>query len=172
MWEKRFLADVGTHPRFMRAAKWNVEHGKKRIKATMEWRREFRPELIEPEDVAIEAETGKMWVPSVSAGAEWAGGVGPACVCSASSRDARTVHAPAQDQCGGEGYRASSAAPRVRSPCASVWERRHEISGSAPKTCNQLTPASSRALTRTRAPLCTCAPGTRTPRRLRVRFGI
>ncbi|CAK9787087.1 CRAL/TRIO domain-containing protein [Cutaneotrichosporon oleaginosum] len=60
VWEKRFLEDVGTHARFMRAAKWNVEHGKKRIKATMEWRREFRPELIEPEDVAIEAETGKI----------------------------------------------------------------------------------------------------------------
>jgi hypothetical protein len=44
----------------MRAAKWNVENGKKRIKATMEWRREFQPELIEPDDVAIEAETGKM----------------------------------------------------------------------------------------------------------------
>lgn len=60
MWEKRFLEDVGTHARFMRAAKWNVENGKKRIKATMEWRREFQPELIEPDDVAIEAETGKM----------------------------------------------------------------------------------------------------------------
>ncbi|GMK58952.1 hypothetical protein CspeluHIS016_0603940 [Cutaneotrichosporon spelunceum] len=60
VWEKRFLEDVGTHARFMRAAKWNVENGKKRIKSTIEWRREFRPELIEPDDVAIEAETGKI----------------------------------------------------------------------------------------------------------------
>lgn len=44
----------------MRAAKWKLEDAKKRIKATMEWRREFRPETIEPGDVAIEAETGKM----------------------------------------------------------------------------------------------------------------
>ncbi|BEI83712.1 hypothetical protein CcaverHIS002_0403160 [Cutaneotrichosporon cavernicola] len=60
VWEKRFLDDVGTHARFMRAAKWHLENGKKRILATMEWRREFRPELIEPEDVAVEAETGKI----------------------------------------------------------------------------------------------------------------
>jgi len=44
----------------MRAAKWKMDDAKKRIKGTIEWRREFRPELIEPGDVAIEAETGKM----------------------------------------------------------------------------------------------------------------
>jgi hypothetical protein len=44
----------------MRAAKWKMDDAKKRIKGTMEWRREFRPELIEPGDVSIEAETGKM----------------------------------------------------------------------------------------------------------------
>jgi hypothetical protein len=43
-WEQRFLADPGTHPRYM------------------EWRREFKPELIEPEDVGVEAESGKMYV--------------------------------------------------------------------------------------------------------------
>ena len=46
----------------MRAAKWKLEDGKKRIKQTMEWRREFKPELIEPEDVGVEAESGKMYV--------------------------------------------------------------------------------------------------------------
>lgn len=46
----------------MRAAKWKLEDGKKRIKHTMEWRREFKPELIEPEDVGVEAESGKMYV--------------------------------------------------------------------------------------------------------------
>ncbi|RSH80030.1 uncharacterized protein EHS24_009702 [Apiotrichum porosum] len=60
VWEKRFLNDVGTHARFMRAAKWKLEDGKKRIKATMEWRREFQPEIIEPGDIAIEAEKGKL----------------------------------------------------------------------------------------------------------------
>lgn len=45
----------------MRAAKWKMDDAKKRIKATMEWRREYKPELIEPGDVSIEAETGKMF---------------------------------------------------------------------------------------------------------------
>jgi hypothetical protein len=48
----------------MRAAKWKLEDGKKRLKSTMEWRREFKPELIEPGDVGVEAESGKMWVVS------------------------------------------------------------------------------------------------------------
>lgn len=61
-WEQRFLADPGCHPRYMRAAKWKPEDAKKRIKGTMEWRREFKPDCIEPEDVGVEAETGKMCV--------------------------------------------------------------------------------------------------------------
>ena len=59
-WELRFLADPGTHPRYMRAGKWKLDEAKRRIKGTMEWRREFQPELISPEDVGVEAETGKM----------------------------------------------------------------------------------------------------------------
>ena len=47
----------------MRAAKWNFEDAKKRIKGTLEWRREFKPDLIPPDEVKIEAETGKMCVP-------------------------------------------------------------------------------------------------------------
>lgn len=66
-WEQRFLADPGTHPRYMRAAKWKLEDGKKRLRSTMEWRREFKPELIEPGDVGVEAESGKMWVMRTSA---------------------------------------------------------------------------------------------------------
>ena len=46
----------------MRAAKWNLADGKKRLKATLEWRREFKPDLIPPNEVKIESETGKMWV--------------------------------------------------------------------------------------------------------------
>lgn len=47
----------------MRAAKWNFEDAKKRIQGTLEWRREFKPDLISPDEVKIEAETGKMYVP-------------------------------------------------------------------------------------------------------------
>lgn len=46
----------------MRAAKWNFEDAKKRIKGTLEWRREYKPDLIPPDEVKIEAETGKMCV--------------------------------------------------------------------------------------------------------------
>lgn len=59
-WEARFLADPGCHPRYMRAAKWKMPDAKNRIKGTIEWRREFKPELISPDDVSVEAETGKM----------------------------------------------------------------------------------------------------------------
>lgn len=38
-------------PRYMRAAKWNFADAKKRIQGTLEWRREFKPELISPDEV-------------------------------------------------------------------------------------------------------------------------
>jgi len=44
----------------MRAAKGNIDEAKKRLKATMEWRRDFKPDLIPPEEVKIESVTGKM----------------------------------------------------------------------------------------------------------------
>ncbi len=37
-----------------------MSEAKDRIKATLEWRREYKPELIKEGDVSIEAETGKM----------------------------------------------------------------------------------------------------------------
>jgi hypothetical protein len=46
----------------MRAAKWNLADGEKRIWSTMEWRRDFKPDLIPPDEVKIESETGKMYV--------------------------------------------------------------------------------------------------------------
>ncbi|KAF8664622.1 hypothetical protein AX16_000721 [Volvariella volvacea WC 439] len=46
--------------RYMRAAKWNLADGQKRIKATIEWRREFKPDLIPPDEVKIESVTGKI----------------------------------------------------------------------------------------------------------------
>lgn len=38
----------------MGAAKWDLEDAKKRIKATMEWRRDYKPDLIPPDEVSIE----------------------------------------------------------------------------------------------------------------------
>lgn len=46
----------------MRASKWTFPDAQKRIKSTLEWRREFKPELIPPDEVRIESETGKMYV--------------------------------------------------------------------------------------------------------------
>ncbi|CDO76486.1 hypothetical protein BN946_scf184615.g12 [Trametes cinnabarina] len=47
-------------PRYMRAAKWDLEDAKKRLKSTIEWRRDFKPDLIPPDEVRIESETGKI----------------------------------------------------------------------------------------------------------------
>jgi len=44
----------------MRASKWNYPDAQKRIKATLEWRRDFKPDLIPPDEVKIESQTGKM----------------------------------------------------------------------------------------------------------------
>jgi hypothetical protein len=35
----------------MRAAKWKFDDAKKRIKGTLEWRRDFKPDLIPPDEV-------------------------------------------------------------------------------------------------------------------------
>lgn len=60
VWEKRFTSDPGFSPRYMRASKWKMDNAKQRIKGTLEWRREYKPELILESDVSPEAETGKM----------------------------------------------------------------------------------------------------------------
>ena len=62
VWEKRWLEKADTIPRYMRAAKWKLEDARKRLLATMQWRREYKPDLIPPEEVRIESETGKMYV--------------------------------------------------------------------------------------------------------------
>ncbi|EJC98788.1 CRAL/TRIO domain-containing protein [Fomitiporia mediterranea MF3/22] len=59
-WEKRWLEKPDTVPRYMRAAKWKFEDAKKRLKTTLEWRREYKPDLIPPDEVKIESETGKI----------------------------------------------------------------------------------------------------------------
>ena len=60
VWEARWLDWPDCCGRYMRAAKWRLEEAKRRIKGTMEWRREFKPDTIKPEDVRIESVTGKM----------------------------------------------------------------------------------------------------------------
>ncbi|GJJ13257.1 hypothetical protein Clacol_007508 [Clathrus columnatus] len=67
-WEQRWLDWPDCCGRYMRAGKWKMDDAKRRIKATMEWRRAVRPDLIKPEDVRVESETGKMeraieWMP-------------------------------------------------------------------------------------------------------------
>lgn len=59
-WEQRWLDKPDTMPRYMRAAKWDLADGKKRIQGTLTWRREYKPELIPPEEVRIESLTGKI----------------------------------------------------------------------------------------------------------------
>lgn len=51
-WELRWLRKLDTIPRYMRAAKWKMHDAEKRIKSTLEWRREYKPELIPPEEVS------------------------------------------------------------------------------------------------------------------------
>ncbi|KAG5639655.1 hypothetical protein H0H81_008816 [Sphagnurus paluster] len=60
LWELRWLNKPDTMARYSRASKWNFADAQRRIKATMEWRREFKPDLIPPEEVRIESETGKI----------------------------------------------------------------------------------------------------------------
>ncbi|KAF9064027.1 CRAL-TRIO domain-containing protein [Rhodocollybia butyracea] len=61
-WEQRWLRKADTIPRYSRASKWILNDAKKRMKGTMEWRREFQPELIVPEEVKIEDESGKILI--------------------------------------------------------------------------------------------------------------
>ena len=59
-WEKRFLSQPDTYPRYLRASEWKLEEAKRRLKDTLLWRRQYKPDLIKPTDIAIEAEGGKM----------------------------------------------------------------------------------------------------------------
>jgi hypothetical protein len=59
-WEKRFLDSRNTYSRYMRAADWNLDNAKKRIKGTLEWRRSYKPDLIKPEEIRVETEGGKV----------------------------------------------------------------------------------------------------------------
>jgi hypothetical protein len=50
-WEHQWVNHPDTIPRYMRAAKWKFDDAKKRIKGTLEWRRDFKPDLIPPDEV-------------------------------------------------------------------------------------------------------------------------
>lgn len=45
--------------RYLKATKWDVDQAIDRLINTLTWRREYRPDHIDPEEVAPEAETGK-----------------------------------------------------------------------------------------------------------------
>ncbi|GMY19987.1 phosphatidylinositol transfer protein 3-like [Fagus crenata] len=47
--------------RFLRARNWNTKKAAKMLKDTLKWRLEYKPEKIRWEDVAHEAETGKLY---------------------------------------------------------------------------------------------------------------
>uniref|UniRef100_A0A1D1YHF0 Random slug protein 5 n=1 Tax=Anthurium amnicola TaxID=1678845 RepID=A0A1D1YHF0_9ARAE len=47
--------------RYLVARNWNVKKATKMLKETLKWRLEYKPEEIRWEDVAKEAETGKIY---------------------------------------------------------------------------------------------------------------
>ncbi|CAO3591868.1 unnamed protein product [Absidia cylindrospora] len=58
--EKRFLT-IGTLKRYMRARKWDYEAAKTMLENTVKWRRDYRPDQLDPDYIKPEAETGKMY---------------------------------------------------------------------------------------------------------------
>ena len=61
-WEDKWLNEYNLYQRYLRAAKGDLDNAKKRIRSTLEWRRDFRPDIIAPGSVSHEAETGKQIV--------------------------------------------------------------------------------------------------------------
>jgi hypothetical protein len=49
--------------RYLRARGGNVEKAKAMLLASLEWRRDMRPELIRASEMAFEGRTGKVWIP-------------------------------------------------------------------------------------------------------------
>ncbi|KAI7897049.1 CRAL-TRIO domain-containing protein [Mucor mucedo] len=58
--EKGFLTD-NTIKRYMRARKWEFEHAKTMLENTVRWRRDYRPDELDPNYIKPEVETGKMY---------------------------------------------------------------------------------------------------------------
>ncbi|GFR40545.1 hypothetical protein Agub_g1118, partial [Astrephomene gubernaculifera] len=51
-----------TYVRYLRARSWNLQRATKMLKATLEWRLEYKPHLIKWEEVQEESATGKLYV--------------------------------------------------------------------------------------------------------------
>ncbi|KAL0092617.1 CRAL-TRIO domain-containing protein [Phycomyces blakesleeanus] len=58
--EKGFLTDA-TLKRYLRARKWDFEAAKNMLDNTVKWRRGYKPDLLDPDYIRPEAETGKMY---------------------------------------------------------------------------------------------------------------
>ncbi|CAG8692722.1 8968_t:CDS:2 [Ambispora leptoticha] len=48
--------------RYLRASKWHISEAKERIKYTLEWRREYKPDQIDEGEMVEENLTGKMYL--------------------------------------------------------------------------------------------------------------
>jgi hypothetical protein len=57
--ERRWIEDPSTCRRYANAVKWDLNMAKKRAADTLQWRREFKPDLLVPDEVKKEGETGK-----------------------------------------------------------------------------------------------------------------
>ncbi|WFC97831.1 4-nitrophenylphosphatase [Malassezia yamatoensis] len=57
--EEIWLNDIDLYKRYLRATNNDIKLSKRRIIETLEWRRDFRPEIIPPDEVAPEATSGK-----------------------------------------------------------------------------------------------------------------
>lgn len=60
--EKKYLDTENCMVRFLKASDWKMEEAKKRVKATLEWRRGYKPDLIPPDEIREETEGGKIIV--------------------------------------------------------------------------------------------------------------
>lgn len=58
-WERRWIEDPCTARRYANAVKWDLTQAKKRAADTLHWRRDFKPDLLVPDQVKREGETGK-----------------------------------------------------------------------------------------------------------------
>ena len=57
--EQRWFSEPSLWHRYLRSTHGDVKHSKKRAIETLEWRRDYKPDIIPPDEVAPEAETGK-----------------------------------------------------------------------------------------------------------------
>lgn len=58
-WERKWIEDPCTTRRYANAVKWDLNQAKKRAADTLQWRRDFKPDLLIPDEVKKEGETGK-----------------------------------------------------------------------------------------------------------------